>query len=429
MSDATSLLYDLPGFRVVSCEETTPEERLVVVMQATNEHACPRCGVLVGGKPYDVRESAIKDLPVGHRPPGVVWRKRRYRCPEPRCAQRVFTERSTQVPPRHRLTGRLRDRLERAASGSARALSDVAAEYRVSWWSVQRALVFKAAALSAASETAPGPVRMLGLDETRARSVRWIFDEQRWRLSNPWMTSFVDLDLGRPGWLLGLMPGRSGATVTAWLEARDQAWRDGIEVVALDPSAPFAAAVRRLLPQATLVVDHWHLVRLANQMVTEVRQRVARDQLGRRGRKTDQAWAHRRLLLAAGDRLSSRGLDRLERVLRADDPTDEIGAAWGVKERLRQLLAERDPDRIRHKLWVFYDAAAAADMPETTRLAETIQTWWPEVQAFLRLRVTNARTEGSNRVIKQIKRTGCGYPNQANYERRIILHVAAKSAA
>ena len=51
------------------------------------------------------------------------------------------------------------------------------------------------------------------------------------------------------------------------------------------------------------------------------------------------------------------------------------------------------------------------------------------VEAFLKLRVTNARTEGSNRVVKQLKRVGCGYRNQANYERRIVLHVAAKSAA
>lgn len=65
------------------------------------------------------------------------------------------------------------------------------------------------------------------------------------------MTSFVDLNLGRTGWLLGLRPGRSGAAVETWLAARDPAWRAGIEVVALDPSAPFAAAIRRLLPQAT----------------------------------------------------------------------------------------------------------------------------------------------------------------------------------
>jgi len=86
----------------------------------------------------------------------------------------------------------------------------------VSWWSVQHALVL--IAVASASGELP-PVRMLGLDETRARSMRWNFDPQvkRRRLSDPWMTSFVDSDTVRPGWLLGLMPGQSGATVTEWL--------------------------------------------------------------------------------------------------------------------------------------------------------------------------------------------------------------------
>ncbi len=51
MSDATSLLYDLPGFRVVSCALTALGIRQVVVMQIEDEHACPQCGVLVGGRP------------------------------------------------------------------------------------------------------------------------------------------------------------------------------------------------------------------------------------------------------------------------------------------------------------------------------------------------------------------------------------------
>jgi transposase len=426
MEDATSLLFDLPGFRVVSCSLSGLGVRRVEVMQIADEHGCPRCGVLVGGKPYDLRGVGIKDLPVGHRPLEVAWRKRRYRCGEPSCPQRVFTERSEQIPPRRRLTLRLRVRLEQAASGSARAISDVARDYGVSWWSVHRALVDKAVALT---DVPVESVRMLGLDETRARSLRWIFERDGWRLSNPWMTSFVDLDIGRPGWLLGLVPGRSGAAVESWLSNQPQSWRDGIEVVALDPSAPFAAAIRRLLPQATIVVDHWHLVRLANQAVTEVRQRVAREQLGHRGRKADPAWAHRRLLLAAGDRLSRRGLARLKQVLAIDDPTNEIGAAWGVKELLRQLLAAPTAHDARHRLARFYDAVLTADVPETTRLATTVDTWWPAIEAFLRLRITNATTEGANRVIKQLKRIGCGYRNQANYERRIVLHVAAKSAA
>ena len=88
-----------------------------------------------------------------------------------------------------------------------------------------------------------------------------------------------------------------------------------------------AAAIRRALPHAIIVVDHWHLVRLANAAVTDVRQRVAREHLGRRGRKTDVAWAHRGLLLRAGNTLSPKALARLKRVFPHDDPTNEIGAA------------------------------------------------------------------------------------------------------
>ncbi|MEJ7698106.1 MAG: transposase [Pyrinomonadaceae bacterium] len=128
-------------------------------------------------------------------------------------------------------------------------------------------------------------------------------------------------------------------------------------MVALDPSAPFAAAIRRLLPQATIVVDHFHLVRLANQMLTEVRQRVAREQLGRRGRKARSgvgappaAAGRRRPAVAHADWTGS------TRVLHADDPTNEIGAAWGVKELLRQLLACTEAHRARRALFAFYEA-------------------------------------------------------------------------
>ena len=90
---------------------------------------------------------------------------------------------------------------------------------------------------------------------------------------------------------------------------------------------------------------------------------------------------------AAGDRLSRRQLDRLNRVLDADDPTGEISAAWGCKELLRQLLAQHEPARIRAALWRFYQACAQANMPETTRLAHTIETWWPAILVALTERV------------------------------------------
>jgi transposase len=247
------------------------------------------------------------------------------------------------------------------------------------------------------------------------------------------MRSIVDLDPAHVGGFLDLAPGRSGACVEAWIALQTPAFRDGVEVVAIDPSAPYASGIRRALPNARIVVDHWHLVRLANQAVTEVRQRVAREQRGRRGHKTDPAWAHRRLLLRAGDQLSPAALNRLREVLRRDDPTNEIGAAWGIKVLLRQLLALHgdtyDTARVTAARTAFVDACRIADMPETTRLAATIAAWWPQIEGFLQLGVTNPRTEGYNRLIKQVKRVACGFRNQDNYERRIMLHITATRAA
>jgi transposase len=115
------------------------------------------------------------------------------------------------------------------------------------------------------------------------------------------------------------------------------------------------------------------------------------------------------------------------------DPTKEIGAAWAVKERLRMLLAEREPSTIRWRLADFYEAAIDAQLPEAARLAKTIQTWWPAILVALTQDVTNARTEGFNRIIKQTKRVGCGFRSQSNYQRRILAHIAVtrpqKSAA
>ena len=73
-----------------------------------------------------------------------------------------------------------------------------------------------------------------------------------------------------------------------------------------------------------------------------------------------------------------KALAKLVIVLDRDDPTNEIGAAWGCKERLRQqLAAPADRAVIRARLWAFYDTCATADMPETSRLATTIETWCP----------------------------------------------------
>jgi hypothetical protein len=79
--------------------------------------------------------------------------------------------------------------------------------------------------------------------------------------------------------------------------------------------------------------------------------------LGRRGTVADTVWVNRRLLLTGAEHLSAKQWTRLHRMLEDHDPTNEIGAAWGVKERPRMLLAEHEPSKIRWRLADFYDAA------------------------------------------------------------------------
>jgi transposase len=428
-ADPTAVLFGLEGeFGVLGVQRIDPGAVKMIIEQAAREGPCPACGVLTA----TVKERPmmrLKDLPASGQTVQLWWRKRRLICAETLCPQQTFTQAAAAVRPRGRVTERLREKVATAIASSNRAVADVAREYGVSWPTAHQALVSQAARWL----PVPEPTTRLGIDETRFRSVRWILDGITWRRSDPWLTSFVDCSRDGPGSLLGLAPGRTGACVKDWLAEQNEAFRRKIEIVVIDPSAPYASGIRAALPQALIAVDKWHLVALANQMVTEVRQRVTRDLLGRRGTLADSVWVNRRLLLTGAEHLSAKQWRQLTAMLDRCDPTKEIGAAWAVKERLRMLLAEREPSTIRWRLADFYEAAIDAQLPEAARLAKTIQTWWPAILVALTQDVTNARTEGFNRIIKQTKRVGCGFRSQSNYQRRILAHIAVtrpqKSAA
>ena len=420
MSDATSVLFGLEDeFGAFEVDRVGPTSLKMIMEQTVREGPCPTCGVF-SGLVKDRPLCRVRDLAASGQTVELWWRKRRLVCAEALCPRKTFTQTSAAVRPRARVSERLRKQVARAIAVGNRAVSEVAGEYGVSWPTAHKALVVAAARWL----PEPAPTTRLGIDETRFRSVRWLLDGITWKRSDPWLTSFVDCSRDGPGSLLGLAPGRTGGCVKDWLGEQTAAFREQIEIVVIDPSAPYASGIRAALPGVLLAVDGWHLVALANQALTEVRQRVNREQLGRRGTVKDPVWVNRRLLLTGAEHLSTKQWRRLTAMLDHGDPTREIGAAWGVKERLRLLLKEREPSKIRWRLADFYEAAIDANMPETTRLANTIQTWWPAILVALTHDVSNARTEGFNRIIKQTKRVGCGYRNMDNYQRRILSHIA-----
>ncbi|WP_344089200.1 transposase, partial [Nostocoides veronense] len=194
--------------------------------------------------------------------------------------------------------------------------------------------------------------------------------------------------------------------------------------VTIDLSASYLRAVTDALPNAVVVADRFHLVRLANNMVTEVRQHATRDVRGRRGRKRDPEWAGRRKLLIGHERLDPTAFAKLwNALIDAGDPGIEILHAYTVKENLRALLAlsGTNPERslIRDRLWALYEQAATSTSPEVHRFAATIEQWWPAIEAAIVTDYSNARSEGYNRLAKHQGRNAFGYRNVHNHRRAI----------
>lgn len=420
---AATTLFNLPDYRVISVIEDDVAGIRVVTVAADFPQACPACAVL-SVRVHSRRIQRVRDILIAG-PVRLLWSKRRLFCDETLCARRTFAEATPQVPRFARSTARLKETLKDAVITSGRAASEVAAAFGVSWWLVNTVVVAAAMALPSVDLLAP---TRLGIDEHRYRSVRWFKNEAtgKWSRYEPWMSTIVDVDTGQ---VLGIVDGRDSRGVGAWLKARPAAWLACIETVGIDPSAAFRKALRENLPDAAVSVDHFHLVQLGNDMLTKVRQRVSREQNGRRGLKTDKAWAHRQLLLRGYDTLSAAGKKRLDEVFATDDPTQELVAAWGVKEALRLLLSATNPASVEERKAFFDRQVKAAAMKETDRLLATVNKWWPEIQTLLSTRVTTAKVEAANTMIKNIKRIARGFRNPTNYQSRILLRSAARTVA
>lgn len=395
----------------------------VVDLSTGSEQArcCPECGQrAVRVKQWTTTRP--RDLPVAGRAVRLRWRKRRWYCPTPECPRNSFTEQVEQVPARARLTTRLRQAAGAAVADGNHTIVQAARDLGLSWPVVHAAFTAHAAAVLPAE---PEPVAVLGIDEVRRGKPSWSFDEvtQSWTTTvDRWHVGFVDL-IGGQG-LLAQVEGRTSKAVTDWLNARPAAWREQVQAVAIDMCTVFKAAVREALPHALLVVDHFHIVQLANRAVTEIRRRMTVTHRGRRGRATDPEWQQRNRLTRSAARMRAEHVDRMADTL--DNLPTKIGApiltAWNAKEDLLDLLAlaRTRPNRetVARLLHRFYARCANSGLLELHRLATTIETWWPEILAFLHTGITNAGSEGTNRVIKTVARNAYGFRNPRNQRLR-----------
>ena len=129
-------------------------------------------------------------------PVAVRWVKCRWKCDEPGCARKTFTEWVPQVPPRCRLTRRLREQAGAEVTERGITPAEAARHAGMSWPVAHDAF---AAAADPVLEQAPAPVAHLGIDEHRRGRPRWRLDEQTGEyllLADRWHTCFFDLSGG-----------------------------------------------------------------------------------------------------------------------------------------------------------------------------------------------------------------------------------------
>jgi len=412
-SASGSILLGLDGFEVTAAEVTDDEWRLGVQTTATPV-GCAACGTQA--RLHARRTVRVRDLPIGGRPVVLAWRKRIWRCVEPACEVRTWTEQRVAIRPRAVLTERARAEACRRVGKDAHAVAAVARDLGVGWATIMRAVADHGTPL-VDDPTRLEDVTALGLDETS-------FLKATRRAPTRYVTGLVDLEQGR---LLDVVADRTKAAVHSWLDARSRDWLAQIGTVALDPWRGYASALVVPLGHARVVVDHFHAIKLANTVVDQVRRRTQQATLGHRGRKPDPLYRIRKLLLTAAEQLTSRGQVRLRAGLAVGDPTGEVAVAWQGKELLRAVYAASELAHARAALDRFYRWSDGVGVAELSRLARTVRAWEAEILAWHATGgCSNGPTEAVNLLIKKVKRVGHGFRNFHNYRLRLLLHCGVR---
>jgi transposase len=305
------------GFVVVDAR-VVHDEIVVVVETAATRVACGECGVVAVAK--DRRTVRLRDVPVGERPVIIEWRKRVWACAERECGVRSWTEQRPDFALERRVltvrAGRwVCDRvsaLEGTTASCARRLG-------VSWPTAWTAIV-EHGQRRVDDPDRVGPCEQIGFDET-------VFTHARRGRRRTFVTAAVDTSTGQ---IIDVFEGRDSADLGRWLARQPAEWCGTIGVVSVDPHEGYRNALigSPYLSDVTVVVDPFHIVRLANQCVTRCRQRVQQEQLGHRGRAADPLYGARKLLLLGAERVDDRGWERIHAVLRAGDPSDEVLGCW-----------------------------------------------------------------------------------------------------
>jgi transposase len=404
----------LDGFVVLAAGQVGGELEVLVETDPdlTGPVACLGCGVLA--RAHGRREHLVRDLPAAGVATLLVWVKRIWRCMEPACPRKTWSESHPQVAPRAVLTRRARRDACAQVGRDQASVAAVARRLGTGWNTV----------MSAVREHGVPLVNDPGrLEHVRAVGV----DEHVWQHAGParhteCVTGIVDLTPGAGGRLLDVVKGRTGKVYADWLAARGEGWRKNVQVAALDPFRGYRTALAEHLSHATVVVDAFHVTKLAMTALDEVRRRVQQDTLHHRGRNGDPLYGVRRLLRRGAETLNQAHHERIDAALVAGDPGDQVALARQVAHQVRALFHAPSPEQGRALAARLLQTLPTCPIPEIARLGRTLRAWRHELLAYYDTNgASNGPTEARNLIIEKTRRIAHGYRNFDNYRLRLLL--------
>ena len=359
----------------------------------------------------------LAHAPWGWRPTTLEVTVRRYRCTG--CGRVWRQDTSQAAEPRAKLSRQgLRWALE-AIVCQHLTVARVAEGLAVAWNTANDAVLEEGKRVLIGDPARFEAVTVIGVDEHVWRHTR---------RGDKYVTVIVDLTPIRagtgPARLLDMAPGRSKQAFKQWLADRPQAWRDRVEVVAMDGFTGFKTATAEVLPDAVAVMDPFHVVRLAGDALDQCRRRVQQDLHGHRGRKDDPLYTSRRTLHTGADLLTDKQRARLTALFAADEHV-EVEATWGIYQRM--IGAYREPDRkhgrdLMTTLIQSVSHAVPAALTELRRLGRTLTTRAADVLAYFdRPGTSNGPTEAINGRLEHLRGSALGFRNLTNYIARSLL--------
>jgi len=392
-----------PGRAVLACRVVEPDQW------------CRRCGCEGVARDTVVRRLAHE--PLGWRPTTLEVTIRRYRCTG---CQHVWRQDTTKAAePRAKLSRRgLRWALEGIVCQHL-TVARVAEGLGVSWNTANDAVLAEGKRVLIDDVGRFDGVAVLGVDEHVWRHTR---------RGDKYVTVIIDLtgirDGTGPARLLDMVEGRSKQAFKQWLSQRSQAWRDGVEVVAMDGFTGFKTATSEELPEAVAVMDPFHVVRLAGDALDQCRRRVQQAIHGHRGHKDDPLYSARRTLHTGAGLLTDKQWDRLVALFKLDEHV-EVEATWGIYQRM--IAAYREPDRPRgralmEKLIESLSVGVPAVLTELITLGRTLKKRAVDVLAYFdRPGTSNGPTEAINGRLEHLRGSALGFRNLTNYIARSLL--------